>query len=192
MKILLSSRRHDYIVVVSIFLITAALIVGMVGCVGEGGGGGGIEYNLTIDSNSGGTVTTPGEGTFVYDEGTPVLLMTVADGGYQFINWVGDVSTVANVDAATTTITMSGDYSITASFAEITPMVAAGYRHTVGLESDGSVVAVGATAYGQCNISSWAGRVQVAAGDYHTVGLRSNGSVGAVGQNDYGQCDVGS
>ncbi|GAI01011.1 unnamed protein product, partial [marine sediment metagenome] len=51
MKILFSSRRHDFTVVVSIFLIAVALIAGMAGCVGEegeGGGGGGIEYSLTI------------------------------------------------------------------------------------------------------------------------------------------------
>ena len=120
------------------------MIPGRAGCAGGGGGGGGgIEYSLTIDSTSGGTVTTPGEGTFVYDEGTPVLLMVSADAGYQFINWAGDVGTVANVAAATTTITMNGDYSITASFAEITPMVAAADFHTVGLKENGRVVAVG-------------------------------------------------
>ena len=68
MKVLFSSRRYNFIVVVSIFLIALALIAGIAGCVGEEGegeGGGGIEYSLTIDSTSGGSVTTPGEGTFV-------------------------------------------------------------------------------------------------------------------------------
>ena len=103
MSILFSSTRHDFTVVVGIFLIAVALIAGMVGCVGEGGGGGGgggTQYSLTIDSTSGGIVTTPGEGTFAYDEGTPVLLMVSVDPGYQFIEWAGDVGTVANVAAA--------------------------------------------------------------------------------------------
>ena len=33
--------------------------------------------------------------------------------------------------------------------------VAAGYYHTVGLKSDGTVVAVGTNLYGQCNVSGW-------------------------------------
>ena len=41
-----------------------------------------------------------------------------ADEGYRFVNWTGDVGTIANVNAASTTITMNGDYSITANFEE--------------------------------------------------------------------------
>ena len=47
---------------------------------------------------------------------------------------------------------------------EYTPMVAAGYYHTVGLRSDGTVVAVGWNDDGQCNVGSWAHITQVAAG----------------------------
>ena len=35
--------------------------------------------------------------------------------------------------------------------------IAAGYRHTVGLKSDGTVVAVGDNEYGQCDVSGWRG-----------------------------------
>jgi alpha-tubulin suppressor-like RCC1 family protein len=73
----------------------------------------------------------------------------------------------------------------------ITPMVAAGYYHTVGLKSDGTVVAVGNNEYGQCNVGGWANITQVAAGHYHTVGLKSDGTVVAAGDNSYGQCNVG-
>jgi alpha-tubulin suppressor-like RCC1 family protein len=69
--------------------------------------------------------------------------------------------------------------------------VAAGWRHTVGLKSDDTVVAVGDNSYGQCDVGGWIGITQVAAGDVHTVGLRTNGTVVAVGDNSYGQCDVG-
>jgi len=77
-----------------------------------------IQYDLTISSTDGGSVTVPGEGTFAFDEGTVVNLAAKADTGYRFVNWTGDVGTVANVNAATTTITMNGDYTITANFVD--------------------------------------------------------------------------
>jgi len=76
------------------------------------------EYDLTISSTAGGLVTNPGEGTFTYAQGTVVNLGADAVDGYQFDNWTGHVSTIANPDAASTTITMNGDYSITANFEE--------------------------------------------------------------------------
>ena len=62
--------------------------------------------------------------------------------------------------------------------------------HTVGLKSDGTVVAAGDNKYGQCDVSDWTDVVAVACGVYHTVGLKSDGTVVAVGDNYYGQCDV--
>jgi uncharacterized repeat protein (TIGR02543 family) len=73
-------------------------------------------YNLTISSTNGGSVTEPGEGTFAFDEGTVVNLTAEANAGYRFTSWTGDVATVANANAAVTTITMNGDYTITANF----------------------------------------------------------------------------
>jgi len=72
-------------------------------------------------------------------------------------------------------------------------MIAAGSWHTVGLKSDGTVVAVGANGADQCDVSGWSDIVAVSAGSDHTVGLKSDGTVVAVGYNDYvyyGQCDV--
>jgi alpha-tubulin suppressor-like RCC1 family protein len=66
---------------------------------------------------------------------------------------------------------------------KVTPMVAAGEVHMVGLTSDGTVVAAGSNTYGQCDVSSWTNIVQVSAGVLHTVGLRSDGTVVAVGPN---------
>jgi hypothetical protein len=73
---------------------------------------------LTISSNAGGTVTTPGEGSFDYDIGTVVSLVAQPKEGYQFGNWTGDVSTVGDISAASTSISMRSDYSITANFEE--------------------------------------------------------------------------
>jgi alpha-tubulin suppressor-like RCC1 family protein len=70
--------------------------------------------------------------------------------------------------------------------------VAGGDLHTVGLKSDGTVVAVGDNRDGQCDVGGLTGINQTAAGGGHTVGLKSDGTVVAVGRNDYGQCDVGN
>jgi len=94
---------------VGIFLITAVLIMGMVGCAP-------VQHDLTTSGTEGGEVTTPGEDTFTYNEGTVVDLVATPDAGHQFVKWTGDVDTIANVNAAITTITMDGDYSILANF----------------------------------------------------------------------------
>ena len=67
---------------------------------------------------------------------------------------------------------------------------ASGFYHTVGIQSDGSVVAGGDNVYGQCDIDFWTTIIQISAGGGHTVGLNSNGTVVAVGDNDFGQCNV--
>lgn len=68
--------------------------------------------------------------------------------------------------------------------------VSAGDYHTVGLKSDGTVVAVGCNDDGQCNVSGWQDIVAISAGNKHTVGLKSDGTVVAVGCNDDRRCDV--
>ena len=75
-------------------------------------------YGLTISSTTGGSVITPGENTYTYDEGEVVNLVAESDEGYQFVNWTGNVGSIANADSASTTITMNGDYSVTANFAQ--------------------------------------------------------------------------
>ena len=67
--------------------------------------------------------------------------------------------------------------------------VSVGNNHTVGLRSDGTVVAVGDNREGQCDVSDWADIVAVCAGGNHTVGLRSDGTVVITGDKD-GKCDV--
>jgi hypothetical protein len=73
-------------------------------------------YSLTISSTDGGEVTTPGEGIFVYGNSTVVPIVAVHDEDYQFLKWTGNVSTIADVNAASTTIAMNSSYSITANF----------------------------------------------------------------------------
>jgi len=114
---------------VSIFLTIVALIAGMVGCVGGDGedDGGGGSYTLIVDFTTGGTVTVndvpiPGKAILTYNPGAVVSLNAPPDSGYQFVGWSGNVGTVANVNAASTTITVNGDYSITANFELIPPV----------------------------------------------------------------------
>jgi hypothetical protein len=74
------------------------------------------QYSLTISSTPGGSVTIPGEGMHTYDAGTVVNLLAVPDEHYRFVEWTGDAGTIADVYAATTTITMHDSYAITAKF----------------------------------------------------------------------------
>ncbi len=73
-------------------------------------------YGLTISTTSGGSVTEPGQGTFVYQGGNIVDLVAQPDEGYEFVKWTGDVGTIADVNAAQTTITVNSSSSITANF----------------------------------------------------------------------------
>ena len=77
------------------------------------------QYTLTVSSAAGGSVTTPGEGTFSYSEADVVNLVAQADAGYRFNGWTGDVATVADVSKASTTITMDAPKSISAAFTEV-------------------------------------------------------------------------
>jgi hypothetical protein len=74
------------------------------------------QHNLAISSTAGGSVTTPGEGMFTYDEGTVVGLVAEAQEDCRFVSWSGDVGTIADVNTAATTITMDNNYSIIANF----------------------------------------------------------------------------
>jgi uncharacterized repeat protein (TIGR02543 family) len=98
------------------------------------------QYSLTVSGSAGGSVTTPGEGTFAYDAGMVVSLVAAPAVGYQFVDWTGDVGTIADIDAASTTIAVNGDYSVTANFEAIAPVQ---YGLTVSSGAGGSVTAPG-------------------------------------------------
>lgn len=99
---------------VSIFLIVAALVIGSAAC--DGGGDATSTYELAISSASGGSVTTPGAGTFTYDAGMVVQLVATPDEGYQFHAWTGDTEHIADPNTASTIITMNGNCAIVANF----------------------------------------------------------------------------
>lgn len=55
--------------------------------------------------------------------------------------------------------------------------IAAGSMHTVGLKSDGTVVAAGDDNDSACAISGWNNIIEIDAGASHTIGLKSDGTV---------------
>jgi uncharacterized protein YkwD len=110
---------------ISSLLIVSALIAVTAGCVGiiPGGSGdyngsSGESYTLTITSSPGGSVITPGEGAFTYAEGRVVNLLAEPEEGFQFVNWTGNMGTIADVNSAITAITTNDSYSIRANFLE--------------------------------------------------------------------------
>ncbi len=62
--------------------------------------------------------------------------------------------------------------------------------HTIGLKENGTVVATGYNAKGQCNVGNWSDIVDVSAGHAHTAALKADGTVVAVGFNNEGECNV--
>ncbi len=81
---------------------------------------------LNCSSTSGGSVTTPGEGDFNYNENTYADIVASADQFYHFVEWTGTAVTagkVTNPYSASTTVYMDGDYTVIANFAANPPDV---------------------------------------------------------------------
>jgi uncharacterized repeat protein (TIGR02543 family) len=79
---------------------------------------------LTLSSTVGGSVTTPGQGPFDYDEGTSVPITATTDTNYRFAGWTGTAANagkVASPTSASTTVTVDADYTLVANFEPDTP-----------------------------------------------------------------------
>lgn len=91
----------------------------------------------------------------------------------------------------------------------VTPMVATGYDHSIGLSADGKVYGWGNDALGQLgmgqllmattpqavpglNLGQWSGKSRVAFGFAHIVTVKSDGSVWAWGDNGYAELGDGT
>jgi hypothetical protein len=98
------------------------------------------------------------------------------------------LKSILNAIAIALVVQLSIFASQTSSLA-VQPGVAAGHDQTVGLKSDGTVVAVGWNENGLLNVGNWTDIVQVACWN-HTVGVKSDGTVVAVGANFSGQCNL--
>jgi len=69
-------------------------------------------------------------------------------------------------------------------------MIAAGDGYTLGLKTDGTVIATGMCISGADQVSDWSNITMIACGLSHSVGLKSDGTVIAVGSRGSGECDV--
>jgi len=75
-------------------------------------------YSLSVDispSGAGSVSLSPAGGQ--YNPDAQVTLRASPASGYRFVNWTGDVGTVADVNSASVVISMNDDYYITANFA---------------------------------------------------------------------------
>lgn len=68
--------------------------------------------------------------------------------------------------------------------------ISAGDCHILALKTDGTVLATGDNAYGQCDVADWTDIISVSAGYNHSVALKADGTVLATGDNTRGQCEV--
>jgi len=98
------------------------------------------QRTLTISSTTGGSVSTPGEGSLQYDHGTLVSIGATPAANYHFVNWTGtavDAGKVDNPSLASTNVTVDADYTLQANFAIINQ-----YQCTLTLSSSsgGSII----------------------------------------------------
>ena len=70
------------------------------------------------------------------------------------------------------------------------PLIGIGIEHIVGVKSDGTVLASGASDFDQCNTHAWRDIVAVAAGHRCTIGLKKKGNCIAVGNNVLGNGEI--
>jgi len=102
-----------HVAIVGILLLLALVMLGAANCDDDA-----ASYQLTILSTAGGSVITPGEGSFAYKAGTVAQLVATPEDGYEFRGWTGDTGQIADRNSASTTIRMNGNYSVTASFGQ--------------------------------------------------------------------------
>jgi uncharacterized repeat protein (TIGR02543 family) len=74
-----------------------------------------VPHRLVISSTVGGAVINPGEGEFLFEEGTTAFLEAKADPGFVFIGWSGTDTTTQNP----LSLAMGNDQSLRANFVSV-------------------------------------------------------------------------
>lgn len=89
------------------------------------------QHRLSITSTVGGSVALPGQGAFLYEEGTCVAVTALADDACQrFVNWTGsavDAGAVADPNDPSTILTIGASYTLQANF----------HNETIYVDDDG-------------------------------------------------------
>jgi len=99
-------------------------------------------YTLTMAVNGNGT-TTPAVGNHTYTAGTVVNINATPDSGWQFVNWTtANMSEIANATAASTTVTVDENKTVTANFAINV------YNLTINSTAGGNVTTPGEGTFG--------------------------------------------
>jgi uncharacterized repeat protein (TIGR02543 family) len=79
-----------------------------------------VQYDLTISSTTGGSVTVPGEGIFPYCAGAQVQLLAEPERDYRFVGWTAPAGSFGDETTEETTFTMpSQSATVTAGFEEV-------------------------------------------------------------------------
>lgn len=73
-------------------------------------------FNLTLKSTDGGRIIIPDELTGEYDAGSVIMLEALADPGYMFSDWSGDIEGLTDTRTAKTSLTIHDNCTITANF----------------------------------------------------------------------------
>ena len=100
----------------------------------------------------------------------------------------GNISDVGDIGDVSDSAVAEGNQTTQDNIQDATPIItaiSAGGYHTVWLNTDGTVTAVGSNLHGQLDVGGWTNIIAISAGYEHTVGLRADGTVVATGNNYY-------
>ena len=107
------------------------------------------DYNLTVavtpvdtgNVSINGTLPASYPNTTTWANGSVVPITATPDAYWNFDSWTGDVSDIGDVNATNTTINMTGDYSITANFVQVS------YKLTIAVIGSGTTTPSGVHSY---------------------------------------------
>ena len=119
-------------------------------------------HTLDINSSEGGSVISPGEGIFDSKPGSIIKIFAESDIGYIFDEWTGTTvenGKVADPNAAATTVSVDGDYTLYANF-----VAQLGYPVTVSIGNPGNTA--DDTGYGSVGYVYEIGKYEVTTGQY--------------------------